>query len=383
MREAVVVAAKRTPVGKEGGALKHVEPEELAASLIQHILEMNEINGGEIDEVILGNAVGPGGNIARKTALKAGLPESVPGVTIDRQCGSGLEAITIAARLIQAGAGDLYLAGGVESTSRAPWRIHKPRSLYGQGPEFYMRAPFAPEETGDPEMGEAAENVAEKYGISRSEQDRFAANSHAKAWSAQADGRFASEIVPVPGVSAEIDEGPRANMSERRLRRLPPVFIEQGTVTSGNACQINDGAAVVLLMSKEKCSDLGLSPLLTFVDANTQGVDPNYLGIGPVPAVQKLLERQQLTSTDIDLVEFNEAFASQVLASLHELKIPEEKVNAGGGAIAFGHPYGASGAILVTRLVTEMNTRAGLNYGLATLGIGGGMGSAVLFQASE
>ncbi|OMD70538.1 acetyl-CoA acetyltransferase [Paenibacillus odorifer] len=383
MIEAVIVMAKRTPVGRMGGLLSTLEPEALLAPLIQHIVAETNLPKELIDDVIIGNVVGPGGNIARVAALEAGLPVSVPGVTVDRQCGSGLEAINIAARLIQSGAGEIYLAGGVESTSRAPWKMAKPQTLMGV-PQLYTRAHFTPSSYGDPDMGIAAENVARKYGISREEQDQYALKSHQKAVHAQQSDRFQQEIVPlqVEGQWVNTDECPRANTSLDKLQKLPPIFEEKGTVTAGNACPINDGAALLLMMSREKCQQLKLTPILRVVDAQAAGVDPNYLGMGPVPAVQKVLKRQKLTVADLDIVEFNEAFASQVLASLNELQIPQEKVNLGGGALAIGHPYGASGAILMTRLCAEMQ-HAPYQRGLATLGIGGGIGLATLVEVIE
>ena len=379
MNTAVIVFAKRTAIGKVGGMFKNIPPEKLGASVIQALLNESNINPNQIDEVILGNAIGPGGNIARLTALTAGLPVEVPAVTIDRQCGSGLEAINIACRLIQAGAGDIYIAGGIESSSLAPWKLEKPSTIYGT-PTLFTRARFSPESIGDPEMGVAADNVAEVYQISREDQDQFSFNSHQKALQAQAENRFNKEIVSVSG--KDKDEGPRGSISMKILSRSQPIFTEAGTVTAGNACAINDGAAAVLVMSEKKCHQLGLEPVLKFIDATSAGVDPNLLGIGPIPAVRKLLERTKLTIQDIDLVEFNEAFASQVLASTNELGIPHDRLNIGGGALAFGHPYGASGAILVTRLWTEMQRTNGIR-GIATLGIGGGLGLATLFERYE
>jgi len=381
MKEAVIVLAKRTAVGKFGGIFKDIPPEQLAAPLIKHIIDELKLDSATIDEVILGNAVGPGGNIARLSALTAGLPIFIPGVTVDRQCGSGLEAINIAARLIQSGAGDIYITGGVESTSRAPWKIEKPTSLYHlSGPQLFSRARMSPDDLGDPDMGMAAENVGHIYNISRKEQDEYAYNSHKKAVQAIEDGIFSEEIVPINGIIT--DECPRKDSTIEKLTTLPPIFKQNGTVTAGNSCPINDGAAVVVIMSMNKCIELGLKPVLRFVDAVSVGVDPNQLGIGPVPAVTKLLNRQQLKVNDIDIVEFNEAFAAQVLASLYELKIPLEKVNRNGGALAIGHPYGASGAILITRLFTEMK-KGHFKRGLATLGIGGGLGLATLVELIE
>ncbi len=381
MRDAVIVMAKRTPIGKLGGQLATLEPEHLVAPLIKEIIKETALPSDCIDDVILGNAVGPGGNLARLAALEADLPFSIPGVTIDRQCGSGLEAINMAARFVQSGAGEVYLAGGVESTSRAPWKMKKPNTLMAM-PQFYSRAPFTPQRYGDPDMGIAAENVAKKYSISRQAQDHYAYKSHQKAIQAMKSNRFADEIVPLQ-VKEEwitLDECPRENTSLEKLQSLSPVFLENGTVTAGNACPLNDGAALVLVMSLEKCLEFQLQPILRFVDSQAAGVDPNYLGIVPIPAVQNILKRQQLNVQDIDIVEFNEAFASQVLASIQALQIPEDKVNRAGGAIAIGHPYGASGAVLITRLFYEMKYQP-YKRALATLGIGGGMGLATLVEA--
>lgn len=381
MNEAVIVMAKRTPIGRMGGALSELEPEALLAPLIRRMMTETRLPEDAIDDVIIGNVVGPGGNIARVSLLEAGLPVSVPGVTIDRQCGSGLEAINIAMRCIQSGAGEVYLAGGVESASRAPWRMTKPRTPADM-PRLYARAPFTPSSYGDPDMGMAAENVARVYNISRGEQDRYALLSHRKAVAAQRSGRFTDEIVPLMAGGRWIkhDECPRANTSMEKLQRLSPVFLKEGTVTAGNACPINDGAALVLVMSHRKCIELGLKPLVRLVDAQAAGVDPQLLGTGPVPAVRKLMNRRGLSIDDINIAEFNEAFASQVLSSLQELGLPEDKVNLGGGALALGHPYGASGAVLMTRLCAEMR-RSPYRRGVATLGIGGGIGLATLVEA--
>ncbi len=381
MNEVFIVEAKRTPIGKIGGVLRNVRPEKMAATLIRTIVQTCEIPPHKIDEVILGNVVGPGGNLARLSSLTAGLPVEVPGVTIDRQCGSGQEAINIGARLIQSGGADLVLAGGVESTSLAPWKMEKPRNLHDPtGPKPFGRARFSPDEIGDPDMGVAAENVAEHYEVTRDDQDRFALHSHEKAVSSQRSGRFRQEIVPIGDI--DMDECPREDTSLEKLSRLKPVFREDGSVTAGNACPVNDGAAIVLLASKKACEDLGLQPAVRFIDACSAGVDPNLLGIGPIPAVGKLLDRQKLSIEDIDLVEFNEAFASQVLASIRVLGIREEIMNVGGGALALGHPYGASGAILMTRMFHEMKFGEA-QRGLITLGIGGGLGLATLVEKTE
>ncbi|MFD1626193.1 thiolase family protein [Azospirillum griseum] len=390
-QRAIIIAARRSPVGRIGGSLRDLPVEDLAAPVIRAALADARLEPDAVDEVLLGNAVGPGGNVARLSALAAGLPVSVPGVTVDRQCGSGLEAINLAARLVQAGAGEIIVAGGVESTSTAPWRVAKPTSLY-RSPTFYDRARFAPESIGDPSMGEAAENVAAAYGITRERQDAYALTSHRKAVAAQDSGRFVREIVPLTlpdGTVIDRDDGPRRDSSLERLARLRPVFRDNGTVTAGNACPINDGAAAVVVVSERIHQALGGPPGLWVVDSQAAGVDPHLLGTGPIPAVRKLLARHPGLSLDaIDRVEFNEAFAAQVLACLDTLGLDADRVCVGGGALALGHPYGASGAILMTRLFSELLHNTLLfptgperpRRGLATLGIGGGLGLATLVE---
>ena len=374
----VIAAAFRTPIGRKGGSLAAVEPASLAAPLIRHILAETGLAPGAVDDVILGNAANSAGNLARLAALEAGLPVSVPGMTVDRQCGSGLEAIALAARLIAAGAGRFYLAGGTESTSRAHLRFRPPAEPGGT-PEPVPRARMAPDSVGDPDMGIAAENVAAHAGISRARQDAFALESHRRAVAAQRAGRFDGEIMPVGDIRS--DECPRENTSLERLAALKPVFRPDGTVTAGNACPVNDGAAVVLVTSLAEARTLGLSPLLEVVDSAVAGVDPNLLGLGPVPAMERLVARNPgLDAAKIPFVEFNEAFAAQVLASLDALGIDPAAVNRDGGALALGHPYGASGAILVTRLFAQMREEPAGTEGLALMGIGGGMGIAALFR---
>jgi acetyl-CoA C-acetyltransferase len=388
MSTAFIIAARRSPIGRAGRSLRTLTVEELIAPVLKALLADVGMAVSRVDEVILGNAVGVGGNVARLAALAAGFPVTVPGMTIDRQCGSGLEAIHLAARLIQAGAVDVVIAGGVESVSTAPWRVEKPKSIYDL-PRFVNRAQFSPDAIGDPEMGIAAENVAQKYNISRDRQDQYALQSHQKAIDSIRCGRFQEEIVPIllSGVTTiDTDECPREDLTLKRLSKLPPAFQEGGTVTVGNTCPLNDGAAAVLMVSDRTFDHLELAKGLRVVDTASAGVDPNLLGIAPVASTQKLLNRQSgLTIDQIDLVEFNEAFAAQVLACLDELEIPESKVNVGGGAIALGHPYGASGAILVTRLFTEMvrspqPSNDTPRLGLATLGIAGGLGLSSLFE---
>lgn len=377
MNEAVIVAAKRTPIGRYGGKLQKWEPEDLLKPLIQYFKETLPADWQQLDDVILGNIVGNGGNIARKSLLEADLDITIPGVTVDRQCGSGLEAIHLACRMVEAGAGHFYLAGGVESTSRAPWKIKRPTSLYpAEPPQFYERAAFAPEGQ-DPTMIEAADNVARAYDVSRADQDQFAYNSYIKTAQAYDAGYLDEEILPlkVNGEWMTQDEGMRRNVRLDRLARLKPIYPD-GTVTVGNCCAKNDGAALVVVMSKQCALSLGITEGIQFKDYAVKGVDPKLLGIGPVPAVTHLLETHHLQMKDVDAVELNEAFAAQVLASQRALHIQDRQLNRYGGAIAIGHPYSASGAILVTRLFYMTDC----SLTIATMGIGGGMGNAALFE---
>lgn len=377
MTEVVIVAAKRTAFGKYGGSLKHLEPEALLKPLFRHLTETYSEAMAHIDDVILGNVVGNGGNIARKALLEAGLSEHIPGLTIDRQCGSGLEAVIHAYRMIQAGAGHIYIAGGVESTSRAPWKIKRPQSVYDTHlPEFFERASFAPDGQ-DPSMIEAAENVAKTYGITREEQDQYALNSHKKTIEAYENNIVQQEIINL-SAKGEIfnrDDSIKERLNVRTLSRLKPLLSE-GTVTAGNCCMKNDGAVLLMIMDKKTALAHKFKEGLIFKDSITIGVEPTLLGMGPVPAVSKLLRKNKMTIEDINAIELNEAFASQVVASQRCLDIPAHKLNKYGGAIATGHPYGASGAALVTRLFHMKNDKRTI----ATMGIGGGMGNAALFE---
>ena len=386
---AIVIAARRSPIGRAGGSLRSLRLEALAAPVLSAALADAGLDPAEVDEVILGNAAGPGGNPARLSLLAAGWPVAVPGVTVDRQCGSGLEAIVTGARLIESGAAEIVVAGGVESVSTAPWRAERPASPTAS-PRFFDRPPFSPQAIGDPEMGVAAENVARACAITRERQDGYALASHRKAVAAQRAGRFAGEIVPLvlpDGRVVESDECPRPDTSLDRLAALAPAFVPGGTVTAGNACPVNDGAAAAVLVSERRFRAMPGAAGLRLVAAAAAGVDPNLLGLGPVVAVRRMLARHPALDLDrVGLVEFNEAFAAQVLACLDALAIPEAKVSVAGGALALGHPWGASGAVLVTRLFSEMvrlspNHPAGApRLGLATLGIGGGLGLAALFE---
>jgi acetyl-CoA acyltransferase len=397
MNDAVIVDALRTPIGKFRGALKDVRADDLAGHAIARLVERNQIPGDEIDDVVFGCANQAGEdnrNVARMGLLLAGLPQSVPGLTVNRLCGSGLEAVLTCARSIRAGEGDLFIAGGVESMTRAPFVMPKSGSPWPNGnvtvfdtslgwrfPNERMKKMFPLEA-----MGETAENLAEKFQVSRAEQDQFALESHQKAVRAQKEGRFSDERVPldVPGAKGattriESDEGPREDTALDKLARLEPVFRAGGSVTAGNASGLNDGSAAVLVCSAERAKRMGWKPLARVVAGASAGVDPRYMGIGPVPATKKALARAGWSVADIELAELNEAFAVQVLSVLRELPLPRDKVNVNGGAIALGHPLGCSGARIVGTLIHEMKRR-GVKRGLCTMCIGVGQGVAGLFE---
>ena len=384
--EPVIVSAVRTAVARVGGGLAPLQAHQFGAVVLRAALERAGVDGAEVDDVILGNVLSGGGNIARLTALEAGLPVTVPGMTVDRQCGSGLQAIVLAAALIRAGQGRIYLAGGTESMTRAPFLMERPAQAFPRTPPRFLRFQLAPEAIGNPPMGITAENVAARYGISREEQDAFALESHRRAVRAQGAGDFDDEIVPVPvptgkGQAAFFarDEHPRPDTSLEKLAALPPVFKEGGTVTAGNSCGINDGAAAVVVMDAAEAERRGLRPLGRILGWAVAGVDPNYMGMGPVPATRKVLEATGVRLEDLDQIELNEAFAAQALACIRELGLDPERVNPDGGAIALGHPLGATGAILVTKLLGGLRRRGG-RLGLVTACIGGGQGIAALIE---
>ena len=398
MQEALIIDALRTPIGRYGGALAGARPDDLAALVIERAVERNGIEPDSVDDVIFGAANQAGEdnrNVARMAALLAGLPKEIPGATVNRLCASGLEAVNQAARAVRCQDADLMLAGGVESMTRAPFVYLKSERAFGRGPVevadttigWRFVNPRMAERYSTEGMGETAENVAERHEVTRADQDAFALASHQRAVRAQTEGVFEREIVSVelaqrrgdPVVVVE-DEGPRPDTTLERLAALKPVFRQGGSVTAGNASQINDGAACVVVGSPAVAERLGRAPLARVVATGAAGVDPAVMGIGPVPATRKALERAGLTIDDIDLVELNEAFAAQVLASMRELGIPHEKLNVNGGAIAIGHPLGCSGARLVGTLAHELKAR-GLRYGLATLCIGVGQGLATIIEA--
>jgi 3-oxoadipyl-CoA thiolase len=396
MEEAVIISAVRTPIGRYGGGLKDVRPDDLAAIAIAEAIRRARIDAESVEDVILGCANQAGEdnrNVARMSLLLAGLPTHVAGQTVNRLCGSGLQAVNSAAQAIQTGAGDTFVAGGVESMTRAPFVMGKAETAFSRSASIYdttigwrfvnprlsaMHYPYS--------MGETAENVAEKYGVSREDQDAFALRSHRRAVAAQQDGRFAEEIVPVSipqkkgePVVVNLDEQPRPDTSLAALAKLKPAFRKDGTVTAGNSSGINDGAAALVLMAGSRARELGLQPRARIIATAVAGVDPAYMGLGPIPATRKVLQRAGLSIRDMDLIELNEAFAAQSLQCARELEIDEEKLNVNGGAIALGHPLGCSGARILTTLLYELERRKG-RYGLATMCIGVGQGIATIIE---
>jgi 3-oxoadipyl-CoA thiolase len=396
-RDAVIVEYVRTPMGRYGGQLSTVRADDLAAVAVGEVVRRAGVDPGEVDDVILGCANQAGEdnrNVARMAALLAGFPVSVPGQTVNRLCGSGMQALIAGAQAIKTGEADVVVAGGVESMSRAPWVMAKPEGGLARGPQtledtalgWRLVNPKMVEMGHTDSLGETAENVAERYGVSREDQDAFARRSHANAVAARAAGVFAEEIVAVeaPGpkrtsVTVEADEGLREESELERLPSLRPVFREGGTVTAGNASPLNDGASALVLTSAAEAERRGLAPLARFVGAGYAGVEPSHMGIGPVPATQKLLERTGVAIGDVDVFEFNEAFASQAVASMRELGVAEERVNVNGGAIALGHPLGSSGSRMVGTLTRELGRRDA-RLGLATMCIGVGQGISSLWE---
>lgn len=400
MREVVIVDAVRTPIGKYKGALKNIRPDDLGAIVIKALMERNpEMPPELVEEVVLGNANGAGEdnrNVARMSALLAGMPVETGGTTINRLCGSGLDAVNYAARAILAGEGDVFIAGGTESMTRAPFVMAKPEKEFPRGNMEmfdttigwrFINSRLA-QRYGTDSMPETAENVAQQFSISREEQDEFALHSQLKAKEAMESGVFQEEIVPViykdrkgNEVVIDKDEHPRPDSSMEKLSKLRPLF-ENGTVTAGNASGVNDGASALLLMTAEKAVELGLKPLAKYVVSATAGLEPSVMGLGPIHATRKALKRAELEEQDLGLIELNEAFASQSLACIRELGLDSARVNVNGGAIAFGHPLGASGARILTTLLYEMRRRD-VRHGLATMCIGVGQGIATIVERVE
>ncbi|HEY8376982.1 MAG TPA: thiolase family protein [Nannocystis sp.] len=396
MMEAWIIDAVRTPIGRHGGALAAVRPDDLAATTLRALVDRTGIDPALIDDVILGCANQAGEdnrNVARMAALLAGFPIDVPGQTVNRLCGSGLQAVNAAFHAIRAGEGEVFIAGGVESMSRAPYVMLKPDTAYPRGaPEVadtVLGWRFVNPRMLDRwtiSLGETAEVVAERYGITREEQDLFALESQRRAGDAMRAGRFVDEIVPVdvprrkgPHVRFSEDEHPRPDTTLEKLAKLPPAFKPGGTVTAGNSSGLNDGAAALLIVEARRARELGLRPMARIVSSAVAGVDPECMGIGPVPATRRALERAGISRGDISLVELNEAFAAQSIACVRELELDPSIVNVNGGAIALGHPLGCSGARILTTLVHELRRRGG-GYGLATMCIGVGQGIATIVE---
>ncbi len=399
MPEALIIEAVRTPIGRYRGALAGLRPDDMGAHAIAAAVERANVDPATVADVYWGAANQAGEdnrNAARMCALLAGLPVEVPGVTVNRLCASGLEAVNQASRALRLGEGDLYLAGGGESMSRAPWVVPKPETALARGPQtmhdtalgWRLINPRMAAMHSTEAMGETAENVAERYDVSRGDQDAYALRSHERAIAAAGDGRFDDEIVPIEApppagrgevVTVTADEGPRADTTLERLASLRPVFREGGSVTAGNASTLNDGAACVVLASEERAAALEREPLARIVASGVAGVDPAVMGIGPVPAIRRALKAAELGLDEVDLIEINEAFASQTLACARELGIDEDRLNVNGGAIALGHPLGCSGARLITTLARELGRRGG-RYGVAALCIGVGQGLATVIE---
>lgn len=385
-RDAVIVSAVRTAIGRQGGALATIPAHVLGAEVLKEAVKRVNIDPEMIDDVIFGNVLSGGGNIARLTALQTGLSINLPGLTVDRQCGSGINAINLAAQAIWAGDGDIYIAGGTESMSRAPYLMDRPEKPYSASPPSFRKSQLSPKDIGDPPMGITAENLVEKYKITREEQDEFAQMSQHRMKAAMEEGRFNEQIVPISisikkgePFSFISDEHPRPQTTIEALSKLQPAFLKDGTVTAGNSSGLNDAASALVIMSREKAEELNITPLAVIRSYAVAGVDPNIMGIGPVPAVRKVLGKSGLSLTDLDLIEINEAFAAQVLACNRELNMDLNKVNVNGGAIAHGHPLGATGAILATKAVYELKRSNG-RYALITACIGGGQGIATIIE---
>lgn len=389
-KEIVLAGAVRTAVGSFGGSLKDVPVADLGTIAIKEALNRAGVKPEDVDEVLMGCILqaAQGQNVARQAAMNAGIPKEVPALTVNNLCGSGLKCVNMAAALIEAGEADIIVAGGMENMSGAAYAIPKGRYGYRMGDGKLVDTMISDALTdafNHYHMGVTAENVAEKYGITREMQDEFAAKSQNKAEAAMEAGKFDEEIVPVPvkvkreTVEFKVDEFPRKGVTAEGLKKMKPAFIKDGTVTAANASGINDGAAAIVVMSAEKAKELGIKPMAKWVAGASAGVDPSIMGIGPVASTEKILAKTGLTIDDIDLVEANEAFAAQSCAVAQELNIPEEKINVNGGAIALGHPVGASGCRILVTLLYEMKRR-GAKRGLATLCVGGGMGVSSIVE---
>lgn len=384
MEKVYILGGLRTAVGKTGGFFKKMLPEDLAAEVLKALLLKYDLDAADVDRLIMGNAVGPGGNIARLSLLKAGLPLSIPAVTVDFQCASALSSINTAAALIKSGQCDLVIAGGLESTSlEVRKKLNKNDPRFKEERDYIKRAFFSPAEIGDPDMGIAAENTAELYDdISREEMDRWAIKSHQKAFRAQDEGYLDEILLPIKNKRNKIidrDQGIRKNISYKLLKRMRPVFKEDGKITAGNSCLTHDGAAALILVSESFLKKKALKAEAEFIKGSARGIDPNLSPMGPVPVVKDIIAEENLNISELDAVEINEAFAVKILACSRELSLNLDKVNILGGALAYGHPYGASGAIILLHLIQALKKIKG-HYGLAAMGAAGGQGIGTLIK---
>lgn len=384
MENVYILGALRTPIAKTGGYFKKMLPEDLSAEILNALLLKFKLKAADIDQVILGNAVGPGGNIARLSLLKAGWPVSIPATTLDFQCGSALSSINMAAALIASGQAEAVIAGGLESTSLEIRKtLHENDPRFNENSGFLKRAFFSSQEIGDPDMGIGAENVAELYNnISRKEMDKWALRSHQRAFQAQKDDDLAEILVPIKNSSSKLiskDEGIRKNISYKLLKRLRPVFKKDGKITAGNSCLTHDGAAAAILVSERFLKNHNLKAAAEFICGSSKGVDPNLSPLGPIPVFKDIINSEKIKLSDLDAIEINEAFAIKILACSQELALDLDKVNILGGALAYGHPYGASGAIILIHLLQALKKIKG-KYGLAAMGVAGGQGVGTLIK---
>lgn len=376
MERIYIIDGARTPIGKYGGMFSEVLPELLGGTLLKKLLNRNELT--RVDEVITGNVIGGGGNVSRRISLVSGLDVTVPAFTIDRQCASGLESILVATAKIKSGMAECIACGGVESTSRAPWLIERPTRLYGRNPFILERAPLSIPEYGDPAMGIACEKLAEGLQIDRLMQDQYAYESQMNYQKAKSAEVFSKEIISFNQFHE--DECPRPKTTIAKLSALPSAFCQGGSLTAGNSSPLSDGAAFLLLASERYCLEHQLNPLFEIIDGASIGVLPEKFGLGPIYATEKLLKKNEMTLLDMDRIELNEAFAAQVLACFQLEKWPENRVNVSGGALAYGHPFGATGTILVRRLMSELQQKDHLKKGLVTMCVGGGQGTTLMLR---
>jgi acetyl-CoA C-acetyltransferase len=387
IKEAVIVSAVRTPIGKYAGSLAQYEGYELGGMVVKEAVKRAGVNPEEITEVYMGNAEGAPGNLGRVVALEADLPITVPGIQFDRQCASGLETILMAAAMIESGHGDVYVAGGAESMTNNPYFMSKSKRSYSYAYPEFNYVMMSPPKIGNPDMGVTAENVLKEHPITREKLDEFALNSHKRAVKAIDEGKFKEQILPVSirvkreEVIFDTDESPRRDASIEQLAKLRPVFVKDGVVTAGNSCPMNDGAAAVVVMSADKAKEIGATPLLKVKGFASVGLDPDLMGLGPIGAVRKVLAQTGVTLDEVEVIEINEAFASQAVACVEELGLDMARVNPDGGAIALGHALGATGAVLTTKAAYWMkNNKSDRKYAIVTMCVGGGEGSAALFE---